>query len=107
MSLEKNDAKDLKILREFVKDHILPRLTQLEEEVRVLREVTWPVCQSLREQTQISDIQKKKEVLLMLDPEEAQKLLNIKSKISRQPCCFSSTNLSYEEIWHVLSDSPR
>lgn len=107
MSLEKNDATDLKILREFVKDHILPRLTQLEEEVRVLREVTWPVCQSIREQTQISDIQKKKQVLLMLDPEEARKLLDTKTKISRQSCRFSSTNLSYEEIWNVFSDSPK
>lgn len=34
---------------EFLRTHILPRLDQLEHEVKTLREVTWPVCQGLRE----------------------------------------------------------
>lgn len=34
---------------DFLKNHLLPRLDQLEAEVRALREVTWPVCQGLRE----------------------------------------------------------
>ena len=34
---------------DFLKNHLLPRLDQLEAEVKSLREVTWPVCQGLRE----------------------------------------------------------
>lgn len=34
---------------DFLKTHLLPRLDQLEVEVKTLREVTWPVCQGLRE----------------------------------------------------------
>lgn len=34
---------------EFLKNHILPRLDQLEVELKALRDVTWPVCQGIRE----------------------------------------------------------
>ena len=46
------DDKILQGVRELIKENILPRLTQIEQEVRELRRVCWPVCQSLRETSQ-------------------------------------------------------
>ena len=73
-------AQVLTALRELVRDVILPRITDLEEEVRLLRKVTWPVCQGLREKTQLDDIQAKREFLKELDPDEIEMLLRMKSK---------------------------
>jgi len=73
-------AEVLTSLRELVRDVILPRLTDLEEQVRHLRKVTWPVCQGLREKTQLDDIQAKREFLSELDPGEIEMLLRLKSK---------------------------
>jgi hypothetical protein len=67
-------------LRELVRDVLLPRLADLEEEVRLLRKVTWPVCQGLREKTQLDDLESKREFLRWLDPEEAVTLLKLKSR---------------------------
>lgn len=86
------------ILRSFVKDHILPRLTQLELEVYHLRRVTWPVCQSLRENYQMSECDFKKRLLEMLDIEEAAYLLREKARISAQPLEYSSTVLLQQEF---------
>lgn len=36
-------------MEELVRTVILPRLDQLEAELHALRNVTWPVCQSIRE----------------------------------------------------------
>jgi hypothetical protein len=93
--------KDLKNLRELVKDHILPRLTQLEEEVRLLREVTWPVCQALKEKSQLDD---KTQFMRFLDTEEVIKLLKIKHGISKlQTPTYSTTQFLNEEILRHLS----
>ena len=70
----------LNSVRELLKDNILPRLTDLEEQVRLLRKVTWPVCQGIREKTQLDDIQSKKEFLRDLDVDEILVLLRLKSK---------------------------
>lgn len=75
-----NISKVLQTVREFLKDHILPRLCDLEEEVRLLRKVTWPICQGIREQTQLNDIKCKREFLQNLDPDEVSMLLKLKSK---------------------------
>lgn len=65
---------------ELVKDNILPRLTQLEEDVRMLREVTWPVCQGLREKHGVFQFLKEKRMFFStLFKEEAVKLLRLKS----------------------------
>tara|TARA_Y100000385_G_C12707612_1_gene473205 strand:- start:155 stop:463 length:309 start_codon:yes stop_codon:yes gene_type:complete len=94
-------VKVLKDLRELVKEHILPRLTQLEEEVRLLREVTWPVCQALREKSQLSD---KSEFMRLLDDEEVVKLLKIKQEISKlQTPTYSTTQFLSEEILRCLT----
>ena len=75
-----NISKVLQTLREFIKEHLVPRLTELEEEVRLLRKVTWPVCQNIRESTQLDDIKCKREFLQNLDPDEVRMLLKRKSK---------------------------
>jgi hypothetical protein len=64
LSVEPGKEREvLKSVRDLLKDHILPRLTDLEIEVKYLREVCWPVCQGLREKTQLSDMQNKREFL--------------------------------------------
>ena len=75
-----NIPKVLQTLREFIKDHLLPRVTELEEEVRLLRKITWPICQNIRESTQLDDIKCKREFLENLDPDEVKMLLKLKSK---------------------------
>ena len=91
------EDKILQNVRELLKDVILPRLTQLEEEVRELRLVTWPVCQSLRETSQLTDIKNKKRFLCMLDSEEVGLLLREKAAVSARPLTFSGSS-------HLLSD---
>lgn len=94
-------SRVLKELRELVKDHILPRLTQLEEEVRLLREVTWPVCQALREKSQLVD---KTQFMKYLDDEEVIKLLKIKHSISKlQTPTYSTTQFLSDEILRCLT----
>jgi hypothetical protein len=70
----------LNSVRALIKENILPRLTDLEEQVRLLRKVTWPVCQGIKEKTQLDDIQSKKEFLRDLDIDEILLLLRLKSK---------------------------
>ena len=72
--------KVLQDVRELLKDNIIPRLTDLEEQVRLLRKVTWPVCQGIKEKSQLDDIHSKKEFLRDLSFEEILMLLKIKSK---------------------------
>lgn len=106
MDLSQSDEKTLQILREFIKDHVLPRLTQLEEEVRYLRHVTWPVCQMIRENSQIDNIDYKKQFLKLLDIEEARELIIEKSRISGGPVKGSTHHLLGEEMARVISYYP-
>ena len=69
-------------VRILIRENILPRLTDLEEEVRLLRKVTWPVCQGLREMNQLDDIKAKREFLRDLDSSEIRMLLRRKSTAS-------------------------
>jgi len=86
-------CKVLKNVRELLKDHVLPRLNQLEEEVRLLRKVTWPVCQSLQESSQLADMDRKRAFLQILDPDEVRMLLDEKATISQKPLEWSSAHL--------------
>jgi hypothetical protein len=59
--------------------HILERLTNVEEELRELREVTWPVCQAqLDEKNNLKNIFQKRKLLRWLDLEEVTRLLRLK-----------------------------
>lgn len=81
MSVELEDVPAvLKTVREFIKDHILLRISNLEEEVCLLRRITWPICQDLKEKHQLDDIKCKREFLQNLDPVEVKLLLRLKSK---------------------------
>ena len=81
LSVKHEDASIvIQNVRELLRDNILPRLTDLEEQVRLLRRVTWPVCQSAKEQSQLCDIESKRQFLSTLGPDEANELLRLKSK---------------------------
>ena len=92
------DNKILQDVRELIRDVILPRLTKLEIEVKELRRVTWPVCQSLREKSQLTDIQNKKRFLEILDDDEVILLLNEKCAVSSRPIEYSTVSLSSAEL---------
>jgi len=93
------DNKILEEVRYLIKDNILPRITQLEVEIRELRRVTWPVCQSLRETSQLSDIENKRRFLqMLLDSDEVKQLLDEKAAISSRPITYSSVALTQEEL---------
>jgi hypothetical protein len=95
-------TKALRDLRELMKDHVLPRLTQLEEEVRLLREVTWPVCQALREKSQLDD---KAQFMKFLPEEEVVKLLKLKHDVSKnQTPSYSTTQFLSEELFRCLHE---
>lgn len=75
-----SDAEALKQLRILVRENLLPRITELEEQLRLLRKVTWPVCQRLSEKSQLADIESKREFLQYLDDEEVFELLRVKAQ---------------------------
>jgi hypothetical protein len=96
MNLEVSDKNVCKVLydvRLLIHDCLLPRISQLEEELRLLREVTWPVCQSLRETSQLTDIENKRKFLMILDPEEIEFLLKEKASVSARPLEYSTSHL--------------
>lgn len=62
--------------------HVLERLTNVEEELRELRAVTWPVCQAkLDDKNNLKNIFQKKTLLRWLDPVEVRKLLMTKGRV--------------------------
>ena len=100
LSVEPGKEREvLKQLRELVKDNILPRITELEIEVKYLREVCWPVCQGLREKSQLSDIQNKRKFLLESTKsfDEIKNLLIQKQKIN-QELEISTAQFTLEEF---------
>ena len=108
MDLTVPPEKELEILkevRELIKDNILPRLSQLENEILVLREVTWPVCQSLAEQSQLDQIEKKQKFIKsgVRDMNEMINLLNQKSKLAGKKVEYSGSNFISEEYNFISS----
>lgn len=81
--MNETDNRIVNDFRTLVITNVLPRLTDLEEEVRLLRKVAWPVCQSLKEVSQIDDMESKREFLFHLSKEEAKQLLLAKARLSR------------------------
>lgn len=68
-------------LGRFIREHLLPRITQLEEEVRTLRHVTWPVCQVMQEKWATDQIPEKWKFLNHLDAEETRYLIRQKQAV--------------------------
>jgi hypothetical protein len=109
MDLSVNPEEVCKVLEDvrlLLKDVILPRLDQLECEVKLLREVTWPVCQSLKERHTLDDVRNKKRFLQhgVQNEEEALELLRKKWSLqSTQDVRFSGYTNSDEESRRILS----
>ncbi len=80
----------LQEVRNLLRENILPRLTELEEQVRLLRRVTWPVCQSLRSRDQMSETKLKKELLEYLDPDEIRWLIEEQKRVYTFLSCLES-----------------
>lgn len=60
---------------------LIPRLDQLETEVKLLREVTWPVCQALlEEKNPLSMASEKRRFFSVLYKDDAIELLEKKLK---------------------------
>ena len=103
--MDQTDNKIVNDFRKLVIENVLPRLTDLEEEVRMLRKVTWPICQSLREVSQLDDLKNKREFLFRLTEEEAKMLLVLKSKLAGMyPTPAYSPGGSTSEEFHVLTN---
>jgi hypothetical protein len=96
------DNKILQDVRELIKDVILPRLADLEANLMELRRITWPVCQSLREDSQLRDLPSKTRVLEGLDEAEAKILLLEKAKVSLKELKYSTSHLISEEMDALL-----
>ena len=69
-----------KLLREIV----LPRLCELEQEVQLLRKTTWPVCQALRDHYSFkpdfsSDLSI--QIRALVDVDEYRRLVDIKNEL--------------------------
>jgi hypothetical protein len=107
MDLEVREGDDVhKILtsvRKLVFDVLIPHIIKVEEEVRLLREVTWPVCQSLRENSQLSDLENKVRFLKDIDDDEVKQLLAEKARISTLPVKYSTSVFTTEELYSFTS----
>lgn len=70
-------------MENLVRTLLIPRLDQLEAEVKMLRELAWPVCQSLKENgDSLSCIEEKRRYFRHLYKDEAIKLLKKKAKFT-------------------------
>lgn len=101
MNLEVSPEQVCEVLNDvrlLIHDCLIPRIHKLEDELRLLRRATWPVCQSLTEDSQLSDVHNKELFLNTLDDLEVKKLLVLKDEIARKPLLHSTFNLLREEI---------
>ena len=95
----KEIAKLLTDVRLLIKTVILEELLRHDEEIKKLRKATWPVCQCIKETSQITDISSKLEFLSDLDYNEIQELLKEKTKVAKKGEISTSTShLSQEEL---------
>ena len=84
-----------------MRENILPRLDNIENELRELREVTWPYCQAQRDGKSVFHNMKEKRTLLRwLDVDEIRKLL-------RRKAYWMNVDLSVidSELKEILIDS--
>jgi hypothetical protein len=68
---------------DLVRTLLIPRLDQLEAEVKMLREVTWPVCQALLEEKDPTKMAtEKRKFFTLLYKDEALDLLHRKARFT-------------------------
>ena len=82
---------------------VFQRLDNLEAELSDLREVTWPVCQALKDQrSQLQNIPEKRRFFKFLDIDIVRRLLHLKGEfMGKYPA------LNVEELRQVLVEAPR
>jgi hypothetical protein len=83
--------------------HVFQRLDNLEAELSELREVTWPVCQGLKDQrSQYGNMKEKRVFFKFLCIDTIKRLLHLKGEfMGKYP------NLDVEELRQVLVEEPR
>ena len=95
----KEISKILTEVRLLIKNVILEELMRHEDEIKKLRKATWPVCQCIKENSQITDISSKIEFLNELNYQEIQELLKEKTKFAKKGKITNTTsNLTEEEF---------
>jgi hypothetical protein len=81
---------------------VFQRLDNLEMELSELREVTWPVCQGIREQRGQGTLVEKRRFFKFLDFDIVQRLMKLKGEFKgRYP------TLDVEELRQVLVEEPQ
>jgi len=82
---------------------VFQRLDSLEAELAELRNVTWPVCQGLKDQkSQFENIKEKRRFFRFLDIDDVRRLLRLKGEfMGKYPA------LDVEELRQVLVEVPR
>lgn len=82
--------------------HLLERLTNVEEGLRELREVTWPVCQSLIDKNgPYSNRRQKRRFFKFMAIEEARALTRLKALFTG-----TSQDLADAELRWILVEEP-
>ena len=78
--------KVLQDIRTLLKENIIPRLTELEVELKALRRITWPVCQlQLEPDGPFQGLKEKKKFFLNLYEDEVYELLKLKARLKGGP----------------------
>ena len=72
----------LEEVRDLIKGHVLPRLDKLEAEIYMLRNHVWPFVQSMKENSQLSNLTEKREFFSVLNEYDLLELLRIKNQFS-------------------------
>jgi len=76
------DTLELKIL---IKQVLMPRIRQLEEEVASLRRQTWPYIQAEKDARGLRSIDELRDFFKNLDDDTTLELLRLKARLSRNP----------------------
>ena len=89
-------------IREMIKDHILPRLTEVECQLNDLRKVTWPVCQNVMDDKygMFATMEMKRKFLYHLDDTDARELLRRKGRVGG-----ISSQMTAIEYQHIFDSS--
>lgn len=89
-------------IREMIKDHILPRLTELECQLKDLRKMTWPVCQNVMDEKygMFATLDMKRKFLYHLDDTDARELLRRKGRLGG-----ISSQMTAIEYQHIFDSS--
>ena len=96
-----NLLRTVQNIREMIKDHILPRLTEVECQLRDLRGVTWPVCQNVMDEKygMFSTLDMKRKFLYHLDDTDIKELLRRKGRLAG--VSSQMTAIEYQHIFNA------